>query len=265
VVVSPAERLYYLYGTTDRNCWEGPGTGFDVYFGPDLENWDGPFPVFRPPPLFWGETNFWAPEVHWYGGRPVMLASFKGHGRRRGTQVLVAADLHGPFVPLGDSPITPPDWECLDGTLHIDEAGAPWLVFCREWVEVGDGEIWAMPLSSDLREAAGEPALLFRASSAPWVVSNERGGYVTDGPFVFRGEDGGLKLLWSSRGDQGYALGLTTSGSGDIRGPWRHEPLPLFRNDGGHGMVFTSLQGHRMLAFHCPDTTPFERAVFVPL
>ena len=44
---------YYMYGSTDKNIWYGPGTGFDVYKSTDLENWSGPIPAFRPPKGFW--------------------------------------------------------------------------------------------------------------------------------------------------------------------------------------------------------------------
>lgn len=37
---------YYLYGTRGATCW-GPATGFDVYTGTDLENWEGPFPALK--------------------------------------------------------------------------------------------------------------------------------------------------------------------------------------------------------------------------
>lgn len=55
---------YVLCGTTDPNPWSGPGTGFDCYTSTDLDRWDGPFEAFRPEPGFWGQTQFWAPEVH---------------------------------------------------------------------------------------------------------------------------------------------------------------------------------------------------------
>ena len=40
------EGKYYLYGTRGATCW-GPATGFDVYFGDDLENWSAPVPCFE--------------------------------------------------------------------------------------------------------------------------------------------------------------------------------------------------------------------------
>jgi hypothetical protein len=43
VLPLPKEGRYLLFGTTDKNIWSGPGTGFDCYSSRDLVNWDGPF------------------------------------------------------------------------------------------------------------------------------------------------------------------------------------------------------------------------------
>ena len=254
---------YYLYGTTDEDPWQGPGTGFDCYRSRDFLLWEGPFPAFRPGPDFWADTNFWAPEVHVRGDQFFLLASFKAAGRCRGTQVLVAAAPEGPFVPWSDGPVTPPGWDCLDGTLHVDADGVPWMVFCHEWTQVRDGTMCALPLSSDLRRAAGPPVQLFQASDAPWVhrlPGYESVFYVTDGPFLHRTADGTLWLMWSSFGTSGYAMGLARSGSGTVLGPWTHEPAPLWSEDGGHGMFFRAFDGRLFLTLHQPNDTPRERA-----
>jgi len=262
----PEEGVYYLYGTTDAAVWTGGAVGFDAYRSTDLMDWEGPLPVFRPPSGFWATQNFWAPEVHRYGGRYALLASFKAPGRRRGTQVLTADAPQGPFVPLTDGPVTPAEWECLDGTLYV-ESGRPWIIFCHEWVQVEDGEIWAMPLSADLIRAAGEPELLLRASQAPWVSSfRSSGNYVTDGPFLWRTASGALLLLWSSFvGGGQYAQGICRSESGTVHGPWQHDPIPLYADDGGHGMLLRTLSGEVILTLHRPNASPHERAVLLPV
>ena len=94
-----------------------------------------------------------------------MLATFTGGDGHRGTQILRATDALGPYEPWSDGPVTPDGWACLDGTLHIDNAG-PWLVFCHEFIQCGDGEVCAMPLTADLRTSAGDAVRLFRASEA---------------------------------------------------------------------------------------------------
>ncbi|HHW47730.1 MAG TPA: family 43 glycosylhydrolase [Clostridiaceae bacterium] len=260
------ERKYYLYGTTDKNCWSAPATGFDVYTSTDLENWQGPFPAFRPGAGFWADRNFWAPEVYYYGGKFYMFASFKSEHNCRGTQVLVSESPLGPFVPFSDGPVTPKDWECLDGTLYMDREENPWMVFCHEWLQVGDGEIWAIPMTKDLRRASGEPVFLFRASEAPWVraVGNPKGGkFVTDGPFLYRTSGGDLLMIWSSFTKEGYALGVARSLSGEIEGPWKHDEVPLFNKDGGHGMLFKTFDGEFILSIHMPNKTPLERPIFL--
>ncbi len=263
-----AEQRYYLYGTTGPEAWTNAATGIDYYTSSDLQNWDGPFPAFRPPAGFWADRNFWAPEVHPYRGRYYMFASFKAEGARRGTQILAADGPQGPFVPLSEQPVTPRDWECLDGTLYVDANDQPWIVFCHEWVQVGDGEICAMRLSDDLVSAVGAPQVLFRASEAPWAQelnSKGRKGFVTDGPWMHRLASGELLMLWSSFGTGGYTIGIARSASGDISGPWQQQPEPLYVGDGGHCMTFRTFEGQLHLAFHRPNPTPDERPYFVPL
>lgn len=169
VLADAISGTYFLYGTTDQEPWSGPGVGFDAYRSSDLEHWSGPIEVFRPPAGFWGTTQFWAPEMHRYAGRYFMFATFAGPVRRRGTQALVADRPDGPFLPWSDGPVTPDGWESLDGTLHVDPDGVPWLVFCHEWLQIGDGSIAVLRRSDELTRAVGEPIVLFHASEARWA------------------------------------------------------------------------------------------------
>jgi arabinan endo-1,5-alpha-L-arabinosidase len=267
VVPVAAEQRYYLYGTTAWST-DPPTPGFDCYTSHDLEEWEGPVPAFRPEAGFWGTQDFWAPEVHPYHGRYFMFASFKGPDTCRGTAVLTANQLAGPFVPQSPVAVTPANWECLDGTLFVDQDQVPWMVFCHEWVQVRDGEICALRLSPDLRSAVGAPILLFRATEARWVVEIEnrgRRGYVTDGPFLHRTPNGDLLMLWSSFGQGGYAIGVARSRSGLITGPWEQASEPLYDADGGHAMLFRTFDRQLMAAFHRPNRRPNERAQFAPL
>lgn len=260
---------YHLFGSTDPNIWTAPGVGFDVYRGVApgaFTEFEGPFPAFRPPAGFWSVTNFWAPEAHPWRGGWYLFATFRPIRGRRGTAILRSDDPMGPYQPWSDGPVTPPQWECLDGTFHVDDAGDPWLVFCHEWQQVGDGEVCACRLSSDLREPAGEPVLLFTASQAPWaapLANRPPGSYVTDGPWVYRDSAGRLRMLWSSFGADGrYSLGVASS-AGGILGPWSQSRRPVYGEDGGHGMLFTGPEGTRYLAVHTPNRTPLERPIFV--
>lgn len=276
ILTVKSQQKYYLYGTTDKNCWGDAATGFDVYSSCDLENWEGPFEAFRPAQDFWADKNFWAPEVYYYRDRFYMFASFKKDGASRGTQVLISDKAIGPFVPLTNRPITPEGWECLDGTLYIDEHNTPWMVFCHEWTQVVDGQMCVVKLSQDLKSTASEVSILFKASDAPWTkgsnhkfikeaIETQKMVYVTDGPYIYRTLKGQLLMLWSSGGHKGYAMGVAVSESGDIRGPWRHEQHPLYEKDGGHGMIFRTFDGELMFTIHSPNKTPNERPLFVPI
>ncbi len=261
------EGKYYLYGTRGPTCW-GPADGFDVYTGTDLASWEGPFVCFRNDGTFWADRDYWAPEVHLWRGMFHMFASFKSETRRRGTAVLRSPSPLGPFVPWSDGPVTPENWECLDGTFYVSRNGTPYIVFCHEWVQAGDGEILAMPLTEDLKAPAGDPFLLFRASEAPWSReirhSSGRTGQVTDGPFLWRREDGALLCLWSGFSEKGYAQGLAVSDNGDIDGHFS-QAEPLFLQDGGHGMLFRTPEGQVNLALHSPNTHLLERPRFIPV
>jgi arabinan endo-1,5-alpha-L-arabinosidase len=267
VLPLPGEGRYLLFGSTDPNIWSGKGLGFDCFESRDLENWDGPIPAFRPPPGFWSNTQFWAPECHPWGDRFYLFASFARDGRQRGTQILAAERPEGPYVVHSDGPVTPRAWECLDGTLHVDAWGKPWMVFCHEWVQVEDGEMCAIRLSDDLRQAVSEPVLLFRASEAIWAKPFEEHGRannrVTDGPFLHRLANGRLLMLWSTTGFEGYAMGYALSESGEISGPWRQSDEPIYGTDGGHGMLFRDFSGRLLMTLHHPNTSPFERPMWL--
>ncbi|MBO7359187.1 MAG: family 43 glycosylhydrolase [Clostridia bacterium] len=256
---------YYLYGTRGATCW-GPANGFDVYTSADLENWEGPFVCFENDGSFWADRNYWAPEVHVRQGAFFMFASFKNETRCRGTAILKASTPLGPFVPWSDGPVTPADWECLDGTFYADKAGKPYMVFCHEWVQIGDGEVRAMPLKNDLSAPDGEPRLLFNASQAAWArqVHHSSGmdGYVTDGPFMWRDRKGRLLCLWSSLSQSGYTQGLAVSDNGEIDGKFT-QLEPLFTADGGHGMLFVTACGKTLLTLHSPNAHLQERPRFL--
>lgn len=254
---------YYLYGSRGNEAW-GKATGLDVYESDDLVSWSGPSVVFTPPEGFWADMHFWAPEVHQYHGKFYMFVSFKSETACRGTQILVADTPKGPFTLHSDGPVTPRDWECLDGTLYIDRDGKPYMVFCHEWLQVKDGEMCAVRLSDDLKQAVGEPFLLFRASEPDWALKDKT-EFVTDGPWIYRTASGKLLMLWSSSAANGYVEAIAYSDNGDVTGRWQHQKQLLFDQDGGHGMIFTSKEGKLFFILHNPNSSPMERPVILPL
>lgn len=257
---------YYLYGSRGGETW-GHCLGLDVYVSDDLEHWSEPTVAFAPPEDFWSDREFWAPEVHAWRGAYYMFVSFKSETRCRGTQILRAESPMGPFVPHSDGPVTPKDWECLDGTLYVED-GKPYMVFCHEWVQTQDGEMCAMPLTDDLRAAAGAPWRLFCASEPKWntpMRANDKDCYVTDGPFLYRTQGGELLMIWSSVPAGCYCEAISRSDSGSIHGNWTHDDQRLFCEDGGHGMIFKTLEGELKFIFHQPNRSPLERPHMVAL
>ena len=265
--IVPENGKYYMYGTRGAKCWvseKEPGMGFDVYISEDLKNWSEPISVFEASDDFWGTHNFWAPEVHKYNGKFYMFASFICKGRNRATQILVSETPDGKFVPVSDSPATPPEWMCLDGTLYIDKNNKPHIVFCHEHVQIDNGTICEVELSEDLTTPVSEPRLLFKGSD-PWWARKNHHNYVTDGPFFFRGDSGNLYLIWSSFTDSGYVQAVCRSDNGDITGNFDHNIPLLAEKDGGHGMIFKSFEGKTYLILHRPNTSTLERPVLTEI
>lgn len=270
IVADAASGTYWLFTTNQRAMTGDARLGIMAYTSRDLKHWTRPRVVFALPKGGWADDGAWAPEVHRWRGKWYLFATFyndkaplppQGARRpvRRSTTLAVADRLGGPFVPVRDNaPLVEAARMTLDGSLYVDRAGKPWLVYAHEWVQLGDGTIEAMPLDDTLA-AAGPPRLLFRASEAPWAKANRDNPtdptWVTDGPELFRTRTGTLLMLWSSYDPNGYVQGLARSRSGEIEGPWEQLP-PLLRGDSGHGMLFRRFDGQLMLVVH----RPFENA-----
>ena len=269
---------FVLFGTTDVNVWGGEATGFDCYTSDDLVHWNGPVAAFRPPEEFWSRSQFWAPEVYARAGRWFMIATFlSAITGTRGIAVLAADAPTGPYAEWSAGPVTPADEPSLDGTLFVDDGGTPWLVYSRG-AEGADavGEMRALRLSGDLRSAVGAPQALFQATDAAWprplelpaearaALGLAESPVLSDGPFLRRAVDGSLLMLWSSHSEAGYAMGLARSASGDVLGPWNHDPEPLEAHNGGHGMLLIASSGDDLVVFHHPNDSPRERPRIVP-
>ena len=250
---------YYMYGTRAKDFGMRTG-GFDVYVGTDLENWSAPREVFDSARYGMNAGSNWAPEVHRFGGLYYMFATFTQPNGRRGTYSLVSDSPLGPFRPNSEKPLTPEEWESLDGTLWVED-GKPYLVFCHEHVQILNGTVCAVELSADLKAAVSQPTLLFYGSQAYGVPENPDGRYVTDGPFLYRAANEKLYMIWSTCPPTGYYQGLCVSETGRVAGPWTQLP-PLYTKDGGHGMLFRDTDGRLRLTLHSPNRSLDERPVF---
>jgi Glycosyl hydrolases family 43 len=282
ILADQANHTYYLYTAagTGRTGYGRTGTFF--YKSKDLADWDGPYLCFLEPDSSWADPRrgAWAPEVHFYQGKYYLFTTLhnpekliapgdtEGNPKMmRSTMIAVSDSPEGPFrLTKLDAPIAPPDFMTLDGTFYVDPAGHPWMVYAHEWVQKIDGTMEAIPLNADLSGASGPPIYLFKGSDAPWinaqaVPSTKPNHYVTDGPEMWRTQDGHLIMLWSSYDNDGYVETLARSKSGDLAGPWEQLPL-LVGNDSGHGMLFHSFDGHLLMILHHPFQPPAHGRIF---
>lgn len=278
-------QCYFLFGTTMEICDGAANVDpyFEVYYSEDLLNFEGPFASFVPPKGFFGVRNYWAPEVFEYKEKYYMFATFKGGiGKDRGTAILCANYPEGPYKPHSDGHVTLKGNECLDGTLFIDKSGNPWIVFCHEWTQMYYGTIKALPLSSDLRQTIHQAPVVIvdtQKDAIPWMRQMKdprvgKSGYLTDAPFLYYRQDGGIDLLWSSysiknykgSGKGGYVVAICQSPSGSLEGPWFHLESLLLDENTGHSSLFQDLSGNWNLISHGNDTLHgFEYPIILPI
>lgn len=254
---------YYMYASSTVSKDGAQLGGVQVYKSRDLRNWDAPKQVLIVDKDNWITGTVWAPEMHVYNGKYYLFATmntdltWKGNksGERfqwRGTQVFWSDSPEGPFHAFpSKEPMTPMDHMCLDGTLYV-ENGKPYMVFCHEWVECQDGEMCLLEMKDDLSAPQGNPFRLFCASAAPWSTGPDT--YVTDGCFLYTTKTGKLLMVWSSFMNGEYAIGVAESTTGKIKGPWKQQQEPIFNKNGGHGMLFKTLDGKLCLVIHAPNS-----------
>ena len=181
----------------------------------------------------------------------------------KGTHSLCADDPLGPFMPLSDGPLTPKEWESLDGTLYVDKDGTPYLVFCHEHMQIKDGTMCFVRLSDGLDKTVGEVVTMFQASDCPFVDPIRNGNYVTDGPFMYRSKTDELFMIWSSFINRQYAELVVKFNDGTLSMNFEHQK-PLLDSDGGHGMIFSDGQ-NTYFTYHTPNKSLSERPKFCTL
>lgn len=239
--------VYYMYGT-GWTCYKNTS-------GELSGAWENLGVVVEIPKE--ATDNYWAPEVHKYNGEYYMFTTYYSSVTQiRGCTIMRAQSPEGPFKEISNGQITAHlGYHTIDGTLYIDQEGAPWLVFVREWVGAEDfiGSMMAAKLSADFTELISEPIELFRAGEPDWTVR-----VVTDGCWMYRAKNGELLMLWSNFSEDGYCVAVARSSNGEITGEWLHDENLLYSGkdrpyDGGHGMIFTALNGYQYLSIHSPN------------
>ncbi|MBK8946136.1 MAG: family 43 glycosylhydrolase [Ignavibacteriae bacterium] len=268
----------FIFPDKNTQTYYLTSSGGNIYKSKDLKTWTGPFGAFDVTGTWMEGLNFVAAaEIHEVNGKYYYTATWTDRKElvsvvprrynvyRNQTQILVADKPDGPFKHINSDPnydYLYHDWDVIDGTIWY-EKGVPYFIFVHEWTQVVDGTMEYVKLSPDLSMRISEPVCLFRASEAPWaleMVANEEmtfgmklPGWVTDGPQMFRTQTGKLGMLWSSWGEGRYLQGVAYSESGTIDGPWTQEEKPFVGNNSGHGMLFTTFEGKRLLAIHHVD------------
>ena len=263
------------------------GTGGMMWTSSDLRTWDGPRRVVEIDSTSWmgKHPQIWAAELHEYKGKYYYFATFTNPRitidyvapnsiPRRACHVLVADNPEGPYRPMSEPTYLPSYKPTLDGTFWVDADGNPYMVYCHEWLQNGDGTIEYIRLRDDLSGTVGEPTLIFRASDSPWSVDanppadttqiaptrhrradGSLPNVVTDGPWLFRTQTGRLGIIWTSWIGGQYTMGVAYSESGTLAGPWIHDEKPITPPDYGHGMLFHDWRGRLLLSVHSHDAS----------
>ncbi len=260
---------YYIYTTTGNNS--KPWRMWKNTQGLNSDTWEGPFyDIFELPADFNGHA--WAPEVHKYNGSYYMFATYRSDNKlndytNHGVAIFKADSPEGPFKLHSDGWITykkwsdevdGTKWDTIDGTLYIDADGQPWIIFTHEHTSMpdGNGSFMAAKLSADLSEIISEPFDLFYAKDPDW-----EGDGITDGCFPYVTEDGDLLIMWSNftSEDYSYVLAFARSSDGTLYGDWSHDEQMLYNeymtgvdSGGGHGMIFTDVDGQMYICCHSP-------------
>ena len=264
------EEAYYLYGSDVSGGWEQCGYACYKNNRTLSDKWERINDIYQIPAD--ALKNFWAPEVHKYNGLYYLFGTyFSSKTNHRGCSVFRSSSPEGPFVEISDGVMTPSDWDAIDGTLYIDRAGDPWMIFVHEWTstEDGIGRMAVARLSDDLSRFVSDPVDIFKANDPSWTSKG-----CTDGPFIYTTREGKLLMLWSNFVGRDYCVGIAEAKDGSPDGEWIHADQLLFskeisgNDDGGHGMVFCDRDGSMYLSIHSPNRptdTVKEEVVFIPV
>ncbi|RZK46498.1 MAG: glycoside hydrolase, partial [Pedobacter sp.] len=257
----------FILADTKSKTYYMTGTGGLLWESKDLRTWDGPYRVTQtdstswmgPAPMIWAaEIHAYKDKYYYFGtftNRAVMIDTVNGTAiERRACHVLVSDKPEGPYVPMSDPTYLPANMPTLDGTLWI-ENGQPYLVYCYEWLQNGNGTIESIRLKPDLSGTTGQSTLLFKAKDAPWSKEKNPDGSegrskVTDGPYLFKTGTGRLGMIWTSWVHDVYTQGVAYSTSSQLNGPWVHDADPITPPNFGHGMLFQTFDGKLLMTLH---------------
>ena len=233
-----AEDGYHLFAT-------GAQVGFFHWKSDDLLTFERDKALKR---AGWVSGDFWAPEVYAWKGRYVMLFTGrwkKNHSLRIGIAGAEAPE--GPYTDLLGEPLFDFGYAAIDGTLVVDDAGAPYLIYSRDCSEnvVGDrheSHLYGVRLADDLKSTVGEPVCLTRPD-ALWEFAS--GDYRwNEGPAVLK-HDGKYYLFYSANyyASREYGVGVAVADA--PLGPYvKQANNPILRWVEQDGETLVSGPGH---------------------
>ena len=240
---------YYLIGTTYRLNFND-SYGVLMYKSKDLKTFSGPYMILEKSKLNVEYKDFWAPEIHKYKDKYLLLVTLTPKGFKRGTYLFASDSIMGEYKMC--SRVTEPNASSLDGTF-LEENGKLYITYCYGYEETNDdGKIARVELKEDLSGIDYSTKVdLFRASANPYRLTKKR-QKVTDGPFYFK-HNNELYLLWATNDkNEKYIQLVAKSDNGSILGNFT-QLGPIYTNDGGHGMIFKNKEGRNCLILHVPN------------
>lgn len=257
ILADEKSKTYYMTGTSGK-LWKSK----------DLKFWEGPFDIAKTDSTSWmgPKPMIWAAEIHLFKNKYYYFATFTNEAvkidtvnnipiERRASHVLVSDKPDGPYLPMKDPIYLPATIPTLDGTFWIDKDQKPYMIFCHEWLQNGNGTMEKIELKPDLSGTLGKSKILFKASDSPWSKEKAKDGkvkphQVTDGPYLFTTGTGKLGMIWTSWIYDVYTQGVAYSQSGTLDGPWIHEKEPITPANFGHGMLFKTFDGKHLMSLH---------------
>jgi len=266
---------YYCYATYN----DGKTEGFYVWTSQDLENWSEPKLCFRASD-YWGQTNFWAPEVVHHQGKFVMHYSSKSRQLQSLRIGVAVADYpYGPFVDVHGKPMFDLGYAAIDGSVLRCQEGN-FLYYSKDCSEnIVDGiktsQLYCVQLNEDLTETVGEHILISTPTEAferkSLLVEMKTPHLWNEGPCVLV-RNGKYVMNYSANfyRTNDYAICLATADS--PMGPWvkaGNNPVLSRRSDlfgAGHNAFFIGKDGKLYTSFHVqtnPDRPGSDRRTVI--